>query len=346
MYKPNYTVRNEVLNNVAEIESIWTTVKHAHILPERQIEMRYRATVEKTYYSTSIEGNRLTLKQVDAAFAGKTLTRHEYAVWEVRGYKKALDFIEKRKLTGVRFSKEDLLKLHSLAMTGLISEEKTGVYRKGDIYIVDQDDRVKYQGPPAKKTARLVDDLLTWLQAGAQDIHPCIVSGILHYQLVTIHPFSDGNGRTARLAVMLYLGLQDYDFNSAIVLDTYYADGKQEYYATLHACQGGDYNENTDLSSWLKYYTDGFLSSAKVLSAEIKIMSLLSQDRGQTRMSVDESDLLSYAKEFGGLTVSDACDILKDTPRRTVQRKLKKLVDDGYLAVRGAGKSTIYKWRE
>jgi Fic family protein len=231
-------------------------------------------------------------------------------------------------------------------MAELIPKDKTGAYRKGDIYIVDQDENVKYRGPEAKKTPRLVNDLMLWLSAKAVNIHPCIASGILHYQLVTIHPFSDGNGRTARLATMLYLGLQAYDFNSSIVLDSYYAEEKQEYYAALHRCQGSEYQEGADISSWIEYFTEGFLSSAKVLFAELTIISLIAPGDEKKRISLEETDLLSYAKQFGELTVSDACDILRTVPKRTVQRRLKYLVDAGFLIPFGAGKSTVYRWRE
>jgi Fic family protein len=171
-------------------------------------------------------------------------THHDYAVREVKNYKKALDHIEQRKLSGRVITKRDLLAIHRLAMGGLLPKGKTGAFRSGDIYIVNQNDEVRYQGPPAENAEALTDDLLSWLRSAGADTHPCIAAAILHYQLVTIHPFADGNGRVARLAVMLYLGVRDYDFDSSIILDSYYTQDKPEYYAALHACQGVSYGEN------------------------------------------------------------------------------------------------------
>jgi Fic family protein len=346
MYRPKLTITNAILNSIAVIEAHRVMVMQSRILPERQIELRYRATVEKTHGSTSIEGNPLTLKQVDAALAGHPLGRREYAVLEVTNYKKALDCIDRRKIRQDPISVEDLLKLHVIAMKKLLADEKTGTFRKGDIYIVDQDEHTKYQGPTADRIAERVDDLLVWLASDARQTHPCLAAAILHYQLVTIHPFSDGNGRTTRLAVMLYLGIRDYDCNGALVLDSWYAQDKPEYYAALHACQGVQYREDADITSWVDYFVSGFLSSAKVLSAEMVILSSLVPALEARRMKADETDLLVYAKQFGALSLADACDLLKDTPRRTVQRHLKKLVDDGFLTVSGNGKATRYLWRE
>ena len=88
-----------------------------------------------------------------------------------------------------------------------------------------------------------------------------------HYQLVSIHPFADGNGRVARLLTMLYLGIRDYDNNGSIVLDSYYAQDRGEYYAALHNCQGEKYREGQDITSWVSYFVAGFLSAAKALWA-------------------------------------------------------------------------------
>jgi Fic family protein len=191
-----------------------------YLLPEREIEMRYRATVEATHNSTSIEGNPLTLKQVDAVLFGKELTRHAY----------------------------DVLNLYGLAMQGLLPNGKIGVFRRNNIFIVDQDDRVKYTGPDAKHVRKLVHDLLGWLEAEGRELHPCLAAAILHYQIVTIHPFSDGNGRIARLMVTLLLGQRDYDFRGTIILDSHYAADKPAYYTALHKCQGKSYREDADIT--------------------------------------------------------------------------------------------------
>jgi len=348
MFEPKYTITDELLTTIAKIESLNTCVAQARILPERAIELHYRATVEKTHSSTSIEGNPLTLKQVDFVLQGKdlALTRRKYAEIEVRNYKKALDFIDRRKLTGAPLQCEDILRLHELAMKDLLPDRKVGSFRTGAVYIVDPDEKLKYTGPAARSVRKKIEELLGWIEAANETVHPCVVSAILHYQFVSIHPFADGNGRAARLATMLYLGICGYDFNGAIVLDSYYAQERSEYYAALHNCQGEKYREGQDLTPWISYFASGFLSSAKVLWAEITVLSALEPLLERKRINRDEADLLSYAKQFGSVSLSEAEEILPHLSRRTLQRKLKELTDNGYLAPDGAGRSTSYKWRD
>ena len=335
-----------MLTIIAEIESLHTSVAQARILPERAVDLHFRATVEKTHSSTFIEGNPLTLKQVDSVLKGGGLTRHKYAEIEVHNYKKALDFIDRRKLTGEPLQYGDLLRLHELAMKDLLPDAKTGALRTGAVYIVDQDEKLKYTGPAARSVKKKIDDLIGWIAAAGKNVHPCIASAILHYQFVSIHPFADGNGRAARLLAMLYLGMRGYDFNGSIVLDSYYAQERSEYYAALHGCQGEKYREGQDLTPWVSYFAAGFLSSAKVLWAEITILSALAPMPERKRISRDETDLLGYAKQFGSVSLSEAEEILPRLSRRTLQRKLKELADGGYLAPEGAGRNARYTWRD
>ena len=344
MFKPNFTITNELLNHVAEIESLRTMVGHARLLPERAIELHYRATVEKVYSSTSIEGNPLTRKQVASVLSGQSVARRKYAEIEVRNYKKALDFIEKRKSAGGALETGDILHLHELAMKGLLPDEKVGKLRSGAIYIVDQDENLKYTGPGAKAVQRKLEELAEWLRAEGKKIHPCVATAILHYQFVSIHPFADGNGRVARLLAMLYLGLRDYDFSGSIALDTYYAQERGEYYKALHDCQGEKYQEGQDITSWVAYFTAGFLSSAKVLMAEVAILSVIEPALEQKRLDRDETDLLSYALQFGSVALSEGIDILPHLSRRTLQRKLKNLADAGFLLQKGTARNTRYHW--
>jgi Fic family protein len=345
MYRPNYTISDELLRKIAEIESLRTQVDSSYILPEREIEMRYRASIEATHSSTSIEGNPLNLKQVEKVLVdGKQLTRHQYAELEVKNYKKALDFIEERKYIKNPITMDDILTIHKIVADQLLPAKKVGALRENPIYIADQNDKTVYDGPEVTILNQEIDELLKWL-ASADDIHPVIVAGVLHFQFVSIHPLADGNGRATRLLTNLYLGLRDYDFRSSLVLESYYSVDKQAYYDALSLAKNYAGRKSANLNPWLDYFVDGFLSSAKVLAIEVNALSGLTKNAAKVKISKAESDILSYAKQFGSISLSEAQDILAGISKRTIQRRLMKLVDDGYLTIEGEARKTKYVWK-
>ena len=347
-YAPKYTIGNTLLSHIAEIEAFRARIDGSYILPEREIAMRYRATIEATRSSTGIEGNPLNIKQVEAVLANKQpLTRHQYAELEVRNYKKALDFIDKRKHTKQPITLDDILRIHGVIMHGLLPDSKRGQLRTRDVYVVDKDDNELYAAPDATTVLHELTNLLDWL-VQTDSIHPVIASAILHFQFVTIHPFTDGNGRTTRALTWLYLGLRDYDFRDALVLDSYYFADKQAYYEALNS-RGNTYEiaAQSDLTPWIQYFAEGFLSCARVLSTEITLLaSAVDAPTSQSKLSRDDADLLNYAKQFGSLTLAEAEDILPSTPRRTIQRRLKRLVDEKYLEMSGRTNTTAYRLRD
>jgi Fic family protein len=344
MYRPHYDITDKLLGKIAEIERNRTKVDTGNILPEREVEMRYRATVEASHSSTSIEGNPLSLKQVEAVLSGKAqLTPHQYAETEVRNYKKALDYIEKRSHTKKPITIADILSIHKAIMAGLLPAEKVGSLRSGNIYIADQDDNILYTGPKAESLNGELDGLLKWL-TDAGNIHPVIAAAILHYQFVSIHPFSDGNGRVTRALTALYLELRDYDFRGSLVLDTFYSVDKPAYYSALSLADNYPGRKGADLTPWLDYFVDGFLSASKVLVVEIALLSKYAEPTHRGKISRDDADLLSYAKQFGSITSAEAEGILPGANRRTIQRKLSKLVDAGYLKMTGSARNTKYIW--
>ncbi|HEY1646056.1 MAG TPA: Fic family protein [Candidatus Saccharimonadales bacterium] len=345
MYRPIYTISDELLRKIAEIESLRTQVDSSYILPEREVEMRYRASVEATHSSTSIEGNPLNLKQVEKVLIdGKQLTRHQYAELEVKNYKKALDLIEERKTTKKPITLNDILAIHKIVADQLLPANKVGTLRKNPIYIADQNDRTIYDGPIVTILYQEIDELLKWL-ATTDNIHPVIVAGVLHFQFVSIHPLADGNGRTTRLLANLYLGLRDYDFRSSLVLESYYSVDKQAYYDALSLAKNYAGRKSANLNPWLDYFVDGFLSSAKVLAIEVNALSGLTKNADKVKISKAESDILSYAKQFGSISLSEAESILLGMSKRTIQRRLMKLVDDSYLTIEGDARNTKYVWK-
>ncbi len=344
MYTPKFTITSEITNQIAEIEGIRTIVDQSNILPEKEIALRYRATVEAIHSSTTIEGNQLNKKQVEAVLAGKAVAQTEYAITEVKNYKNALDWLQIRKQNSKQISIEDILKIHELTMDGLLPKEKTGHLRPGEVYIVDiinNDEQVRYHGPKSELLPDLLSDLCKWLEFEASKLHPVLAASILHYEFVSIHPFSDGNGRVTRLLTMLYLSLRQYDFRGVLVPEIYYLDHRMQYYNALN--QENEYSKqrNANLTPWIEFFVKGFLTTTKHLKTEITIAQAVNPKNVTIRLSQEEIQLLDFVKQMGSISLEETLEILQ-IPRRTAQRRLSELVDKGLLRLNSSGKNTNY----
>ncbi|OGY10926.1 MAG: hypothetical protein A3A58_02980 [Candidatus Blackburnbacteria bacterium RIFCSPLOWO2_01_FULL_41_27] len=342
MYTPKFTLTPKLTNWIAQIEAVKQKIDRSNILPEKEIALRYRAAIESAHSSTSIEGNPLNEKQVKAALAGK-LNAWEKRVIEVVNYKKAWDWILKRNKRQSKITIRDILKLHALVADQLLPENKIGKLRPGPIYIVDiidGKDVVRYTGPEASEVKSLLVELSDWLNKEKNTLHPVLVAGILHYEFVSIHPFSDGNGRVTRLLVKLLLDLLNYDFRGCLVLDTYYWQNTNRYYQNLN--QAKKYRDQTkiDLTNWLSYFIEGFYLVAKDLERKIEVVGITGQEQ-TIRLNDNEMQILEFTQQFGQISLKDVLEILQ-VPERTAQRRLKNLVIKDLLKAEGRGKNTHY----
>ena len=346
MYQPNFIITESILSRIARIEELKGRTKGYTILPEREALIRKRATVEATHSSTSIEGNPLNLKQVEKTLSSRhELPRTEYAEIEVKNYKKSLDWISERAhQKSQQLSLDDILNLHKIITESLLDSTRCGKLRQNPVYIVNQNGETVYDGPAPEIVKTELNALLEWTNSPHNSTHPVLIAGIVHYMFASIHPFADGNGRTARALVSLFLSLSDYDFRESLVLDSYYAVDKQSYYDALKTVQNGTYSyaKTADITPWLEYFTEGFLSSAEILSIELQALSAIRNDIIPQRLTREESDIISYVTEFGSINLSEAIEILPNLSRRTAQRKLNDLVSSGYLQIDGKGPATKY----
>ena len=343
-YNPKYTITEKIRSNLQEIEALRNTIAGSQILPEAEASVRYRASVESVHSSTSIEGNPLNTNEVRAVLAAnRPYTKAEYAEIEVTNYKAALDYINTRRHGAREIELADVLELHRIITDRLVTRNRNGKFRFNPVYIEDQDRQTLYEGADVHHVKQEVEELLTWLKNNQFSVNPVILAGILHFHFVAIHPFADGNGRTARALTSLFLALSQYDNNGSLVLDSYYASDRQAYYAVLQLVNGKSYTTSTkaDLTPWLEYFTDGFLTSLHVLDAEIRILNF-GMENVTEQLSREDEDILSYAKKFGSINISEAEAILPEVNRRNIQRRLKQLVDAGYLELTGATHDAKY----
>lgn len=343
---PKYTITDKIRFNVKETENLKNSFFGSRILPEVKTSIRYRASAESIHGSTSIEGNPLNINEVRAlVYSDKILSKEEYAEVEVQNYKNALGFISKRRHIEASLSIVDILELHRIITDRLLDKTRNGKLRHNSAYIENQDGEIVYGGAAVEDLAFELNSLLFYIDDGQFSVHSVLLAGILHFKLVAIRPFSDGNGRTARAATPLFLALNQYDCNGALALGSYYSIDKKIYYAILQLINGKDYAhlKNAYITAWLEYFTDGSLSSLHVLNAEIRMLNLsLSTGDSNVGLSRENEDILSYVAKISSINISEAEDILPEMNRRSIQRRLKQLVDDGYLEAVGATHEAKY----
>lgn len=342
-YQPVFKVSDRVRRHLQDIERLRSTITSGHILPSVEASVRHRASVESVHSSTSIEGNPLDINQVRAVISSdRILTKQEYAEIEVYNYKQALDYIDRRR-SGGDITLDDILKLHQIITDRLLDSTRSGKIRHRPVYIEDEQHQIIYTAVDAPRVKNELIDLLNWVKDNQFVLHPVIIGAIIHFHLAAIHPFSDGNGRTARAATALYLALAHYDNDGALTLDTYYASDRPSYYAILRRLNGENYasSQQADLTPWLEYFAEGYLTSLRVLDAEIRLLSLATLT-DKPALDRNDQDIISYVAKFGSLNISEAESILPELSRRTIQHRLKRLVDQGYLDLVGATHEAKY----
>ena len=182
------------------IEAVRQAVADLPMTPKVQARLRETARLLSTHYSTQIEGNRLTLDEAtrviekDEHFPGRQRDDQE-----VLGYYRALDELEKLAGRKAKIAEKTVPTLHALVMGGKRGKVKPSPYRDGQNVIRDSRSGARvYLPPEAKDVSALMADMMKWLEKNQKDGLPCpLRAAIAHYQFATIHPYYDGNGRTA-----------------------------------------------------------------------------------------------------------------------------------------------------
>jgi len=189
----------------------------------------------------------------------------------------------------------------------------------------------------------LIDSFIKWVLIQIEDekLHPVLLAGLIHFIFVSIHPFSDGNGRASRLLTHHYLRYSGYDFKDSLSLDNYYLQNQGEYYEALS--RGETFNERmyADITPFLDYFTQGFLTSAQIVSQYIKSGRVTDNNKKPIRLNKEELQILDYIYQFGSTDISEMVEVLGST-KRTAQRRIMSLVEKEILTVEGKGPATKY----
>ena len=219
------SLSNEILKYITEIDKNRYQVHDVKIPNSVASKLRKNSKKKSSYASNKIEGNPLSERQVDEVIDSDERRHFLRPEQEVRNYFLALNYLEVERKKKTKFSKKLILDVQKLVEKGA-SKEKLGLrgpMPPGVLFAVydTQTGNPDYIPPEYTDIPILLDELVEYVNT--TDDHPLIVAAVVHYQLVTIHPFEDGNGRTARLMSGYILDINGYGFNGIGSLEEYFA---------------------------------------------------------------------------------------------------------------------------
>ena len=363
MFQPKFTITSNLLTYISSIESAKAIIDTAALVPAWEARFRDEAMTRTVHYGTKIEGNDLTHEQAqkvlqlpqqtsgsDAATQAGIIAR-DRDIQEVINYRNVVHWIDQWETTTDkqnRLSVETLKSLHTLTMERLLEPAYIGNFRDKQVIVKSATSgSVVFRPPVSIEVPYLLDDFFAWLVSeSALNQHPIFRAAITHYQLVYIHPFIEGNGRTARAMATLALYVGGYDFKQFFSIEQYFDSDVEAYYQALLSVQ----QSQGDLTYWLEYFCYGLaMEIDKVKQKVLKISRDLKLKRElghQVALSERQLILLELLQNQGTVSSQDAQDVLPNISVDTILRDLKDLIQKGIIEKQGVTKGVTYSLKE
>lgn len=347
MYQPKYTITNKILKYIGIIEASKQIVDHAPLLPYYEKKFRDDAMVRAVHHGTHIEGNELNFSQAERVMQGETIVGRERDIQEVINYRKVMELISNLHTGKEKEPIDDelLCRLHAITVHRVFDPEKCGVFRQTTVVVRNSRSGEVTFRPPA---AGVVKDQIAELNAfinnsKEEDIHSILKSGIVHYEFVRIHPFSDGNGRVARCLSTLILYQEGYDIRKFFSLEEYFDRNAVDYYKALQSVSEND----GDLTVWLEYFVEGVaieLSKIREKVERISIDGKLKEKLGGAPLLLTDRQLkiIEYIQAAGHLQNNAYKQLFPFVSEDTVLNELKALITSGIIKKVGKTKAAKY----
>ena len=342
MFTPKFNYTHSIVRNLMDIEGAKEVIENSAILPIWQSRRQKEALIRQAHHTTRIEGAQLTIEQVRDLVDDKPVVARERDIQEVRNYLNVAAFIDEiHDDPGMELDLRTIRHIHYLILEGLEDGYEAGEFRKIQNYVQNsKTKKIIYTPPSALEVPILMLELVDWLRSDeANRMSPLLKAGIAHYQLVAIHPFLDGNGRTARALVNLILYHAGYDIKRLFSLEEYYDANPAGYYGALQSVR-----TIGKLTIWLEYFTAGIAEEMQKIK---ELVLRHSRDRalrdkiGQVKLSPRQLEILSYVEKHGQITNREL-QALAQLSHVSAHKELTILVDRGVLKKVGKGRGTHY----
>lgn len=343
MFRPRYAITNSLLANIKRVNALVNELNNKRFPNVVLLELEKTAREVSVYASTSIEGNPLVLTEVKKLLKLKP-TNIRDSEREVLNYNQALQdlnkMIQEKKLT---LSLGIILSIQKQVTAGLLPRSEVGKLREKPVVVNDPRTRQPIYLPPDVKDVKLLmEDLVKFINNNRTNIDSLILAGIFHKQMVIIHPFMDGNGRTTRLvtkALLAKMGLNTFNLFS---FENYYNSNVTKYFQTVG--EFGNYYElvnSIDFTSWLEYFIGGIIDELLRVQKQLGEFSL----NPQTQLQLYHTEILEFIRKKGFIADRDYAKLV-DRAKATRALDFQKLIGLGLIERKGKGRATYYVLKE
>lgn len=332
---PKFTISNAITAGLTAIERARGFLEAATISEEWTRRMSQRALLLEAHHTTHIEGTHLTIEQAERLWSGENVVEaRPDDVRELLNYREAFNLVSEYLHGGEPVTEGLIREIHKRLVEGVRGGSGgPGSYRTIQNFVANSTTReIVYTPPSPIEVPSLMQELVAWLRE-EMGIHPVLVAGIAQFQLVHIHPFVDGNGRTSRLLSTLCLYRSGYDFKRLFTISEFYDRDRSRFYRALQSVR----EHGMDLTGWLEFFVEGLATQLTEVKGrgEIAIRSdVIAKANG---LNERQTEALDQLFSNGRLTLAHLEERFPETNRRTLQRDLKLLLDKGLLCEVGAG---------
>ena len=322
---PPYTITDKMLNYVSDIMKKIGEANYFESL-NRYPELRRKSRIRSIHSSLAIENNQLSLFQVEDVINGKMVIGEQKDIQEVKNAYEAYEQINKVN----PYSVDDLKKIHGI-LTFLIEKDADKFRNHGEA-VYDGNIQI-FMAPPHKMVPILMDNLFNWMIENKDKVNPLILSSVFHYEFVFIHPFHDGNGRTARIWQTAILSNWEKAF-TYLPIESMIKKNQEEYYKVIDNCNKA--GESTEFIEFMLKMINDTIDDV-INSREMK-------DKLELLLSENESKIIECIKRN---VLIGAKDIIEQTSiaDRTARRILSKLAENGMIEIVGNNQSPNKKYK-
>lgn len=297
------------------------------------------SVVDEAYYSSVIEGACSTRQRAHELVENNEVPKNKDELMVANNYR-ALQFALEHLDDPV--NNAIILEIGRLLTDGTLEKGVASGYRTGPVNVISLYQEIVYQAPDAKFVPGMMKQLLDYINN--PEIHPVIKACVSHFYFVTIHPFNDGNGRTARALSYMILLKASYDYFRQVPISGLLSMERSKYYKALRMSQS--VANGYDITYFLNYYTDMLVRTTQDMHKHLSVTEQLGKLQSGLADAPNRDRLLKGAKwiltENLPTVTTEKWRIKFDVSFETARQDLNTLADKGLLNMRVVGRKHYY----